>query len=54
MLMLILLCIFSAQSTMLKFVNKGAYLGCYVCLFLLLKALKPLMLNVRALIILNK
>ena len=42
---------FFAWSTMLIFVNISAYLGCYVCLFLLLKALKRLLLNDRALII---
>ena len=38
---------------MLKFVNISAYLGCYACLYLLLKAFKPLLLKVRALTISN-
>ena len=36
---------------MLTFVNISAYLGCYACLFLLLKVLKTLLLKVRALVI---
>ena len=38
---------------MLTFVNISAYLGCYACLFLLLKALKTLLLKVRALLIMD-
>ena len=38
---------------MLKFVNISAYFACYARVFLLFKALKPLLLNVRALIISN-
>ena len=38
---------------MLKFVNISAYLGYYACLFLLLKALTPMLLNIQALVISN-